>query len=288
MTGALRPRVAFQGEAGSFSDEALQQLWGSDVERMPCRDFADVTAAVASGAADRGILPIENSIVGSISGSHDAIHATPELVVIAETIVEVHHCLLGARGTTFGAITSVLSHPVAIAQCGRFFSEHPHLEVHRVYDTAGAAMDVSRVADPAIAAVASRRAALHYDLAILRADIEDRPDNQTRFLGIARTTASVPAGADARTMLILTPEARPGGLLNALAPLARHGATIRRLEPRPTGRPWSYRFFLEFDHRAGDPAAEAVVRDIAATATEMRLLGTYPRWTTGQDRPGPA
>ena len=282
MTGERPLRIAFQGEAGSFSDEALQQLWGSEAERLPYRDFADVTAAVAAGVADRGVLPIENTIVGSIAASHDAINAMPSLFAVAETVVAVHHCLLAAHTTTFGAITTVLSHPVASAQCGRFFAEHPQLEVHAVYDTAGAAMDVSRIADPNIAAVASRRAAQFYDLAILHADIEDRPDNQTRFLGIARAPSPLPAGTPARTMIIITAEDRPGSLLEALGVLARYGVSIRRLEPRPTGEPWSYRFFVEFDHQVGDTAAEAVVRDISAVAAETRLLGTYPRWGAGR------
>lgn len=273
-----RLRVAFQGELGSFSDEAIQQLWGGDVERVPYRDFADVTASVASGIADIGVLPIENTIVGSIAGTHDAISAMPGLFAVAETVVAVHHCLLATPGTDFGQLTTVLSHPVALAQCGRFFAEYPQLEVHAVYDTAGAAMDVSRVADPTMAAVASVRAAQHYGLQVLRADIEDRNDNQTRFLAIARAAEPLPAGTPARTMVIIKTADTPGSLLHALTPLSRHGVNIRRLEPRPTGEPWSYRFFMEFDHQAGDTAAEAVVRDIAASAAETRLLGTYPRW----------
>ncbi len=277
-----RLRIALQGELGSFSDEAIQQLWGGDVERLPYRDFADVTASVASGIADRGVLPIENTITGSIDGTHDAISAMPGLYAIAETVVAVHHCLLGAKTTTFEKITTVLSHPVALAQCGRFFAEHPQLEPHAVYDTAGAAMDVSRVQDPAIAAVASRRAAFHYNLQVLKADIEDRDDNQTRFLAFSRAAMPLPAGTPARTMVILRTGDRPGALLHALGPLAKHGVSIRRLESRPTGEPWSYRFFMEFDHQVGDAAAEAVVRDIASAADDVRLLGTYPRWGAGR------
>lgn len=275
-------RVALQGELGSFSDEAIQQLWGAEAVRLPYRDFADVTTSVASGIADRGILPIENTIVGSISGSHDAISATPGLRAVAETVVEVHHCLLAARGTTLETLTTVFSHPVALAQCGRFFVAHPELSVQAVYDTAGAAMDVSRVHDPNLGAIASRRAAHHYELDVIAADIEDRPDNQTRFLAISMAPAMLSAGTPARTMLTLTAADRPGALLHALAPLAVHGVIIRRLESRPTGEPWSYRFFIEFDHQSGDAEAEAVVREIAAAAADMRLLGTYPRWSPGR------
>jgi len=278
MTGDRPLKVALQGELGSFSDEAIQQLWGGDAERLPYRDFADVTAAVAAGIADRGILPIENTIVGSIAASHDAISAMPGLFAVAETVVAVHHCLLAAPGVTLDTLSTVLSHPVALAQCGHFFASQPQLQVQAVYDTAGAAMDVSRVADPTVAAVASRRAAHHYELDVVCADIEDRPDNQTRFIAIATAPAPLPAGTPARTMLTLTAADRPGALLHALTPLATHGVSIRRLEPRPTGEPWCYRFFIEFDHASGDAVAETVVREIAAVATDTRMLGTFPRW----------
>ena len=282
MNPRARLRIAFQGELGSFSDEAIQQLWGGDVARLPYRDFADVTASVVAGVADRGVLPIENTMAGSIAGAHDALSAMPGLHVIAETIVAVHHCLLGTPTTKFENINTVLCHPIALAQCTRFFGEHPQLEVHPSYDTAGAAMDVSKVADPAVAAVASRRAALHYELKILHPDIEDRADNQTRFLGIGRSPLPLPPGTPARTMFVITTGDTPGSLLAALTPLAKHGVSIRRLESRPTGEPWSYRFFIEFDHQVGDAAAEAVVQDIASLTTATRLLGTYPRWGAGR------
>jgi prephenate dehydratase len=282
VTDERHLRIALQGELGSFSDEAIQQLWGGDAERVAYRDFADVTTAVASGVADRGIIPIENTIVGSIAAAHDAINALPGLYAIAETVVGVHHCLLGTPAGSFEQVTTVLSHPVALAQCGRFFAENPQLEVHAVYDTAGAAMDVSKVQDPTIAAVASRRAAAHYDLTVFKTDIEDRADNQTRFLAIARAPSPLPPGTPARTMIILTAADQPGSLLHALQPLATHGANIRRVDSRPTGEPWSYRFFIEFDHQTGDAAAEAVVRDIAKAAGDVRLLGTYPRFDAGR------
>jgi prephenate dehydratase len=282
VSDRARLRIAFQGELGSFSDEAIQQLWGGDVSRLPYRDFADVTASVAAGVADRGVLPIENTMAGSIAGSHDALSGLPGLHVVAETVVAVHHCLLATPGTAFENITTVLCHPVAMAQCKDFFATNPQLEVHPSYDTAGAAMDVSKVADPTVAAVASRRAALHYELTVLRPDIEDRPDNQTRFLGIASAPQPLPADTPARTMFVIRTGDSPGALLEALLPLAKHHVSIRRLESRPTGEPWSYRFFIEFDHQAGDAAAEAVVRDIASLAHETRLLGTFPRWGAGR------
>lgn len=275
-------RVAFQGELGAFGEEAIQQLWGGGVESVPCREFRDVAAALSRGEVDRAVLPIENTIVGSVQAAHDVVDAEHGICAIAETVVAVHHCLLGPPGAQLGQVCDVFSHPVALAQCGNFFRAHPRLAVHAVYDTAGAALDVSNLADPQFAAVASRISAQRYSLEVLAADIEDRPDNQTRFLAFARAPQPLPSGTPARTMLLLTTKDVPGALLEALAPLARHGVNVRRIETRPTGEPWSYRFFVEFDHQVGDAAADALVREIAVLAHEVRLVGTYPRWAPGR------
>ncbi|MGH7653115.1 MAG: prephenate dehydratase [Gemmatimonadaceae bacterium] len=275
-------RVAFQGELGAFSEEAIQQLWGGDVEPVPCREFRDVADLIANDTVDRVVLPIENTIVGSVQGAHDVIDATKGIYAIAETVVAVHHCLLGPPGAKFEQVRDVFSHPVALAQCGAFFRETPRLTVHAVYDTAGAALDVSNLADPAFAAVASRISAMRYSLDVVVADIEDRPDNQTRFIAFARTPQPLPGGTPARTMLLLTTKDVPGALLEALAPLSRHGINVRRIETRPTGEPWSYRFFVEFDHQVGDAAAEALMTEIAALAHQVRMVGTYPRWAPGR------
>jgi prephenate dehydratase/chorismate mutase/prephenate dehydratase len=280
--GAAPLRVAFQGELGAFSEEAIHQLWFGDAEPRPHRDFSDVVAAVLSGGADRGVIPIENTIVGGIPAAHDVITNAPTLFVTGETVVEVHHCLLGPPGARFEDVKMVFSHPVALAQCGNFFAAHPQLEVHAVYDTGGAALDVSNVGDPQIAAVASRNAALRYRLAVLRPDIEDRADNQTRFLVVSCEAEYPPAGTPARTSVIITHEDRPGALLRVMEPLARHGIDIRRLESRPTGEPWSYLFFLDFDHLAGDPVVARVLVEMRAAARTLRILGTFPRWNPGR------
>jgi prephenate dehydratase len=277
-------RVAFQGELGAFSEEAIQQLWGGDIETVPCRDFRDVADALARSDVDRAVLPIENTIVGSVQAAHDVIDGTQGIHAIAETVVAVHHCLLGPPGAQFGQVRDVFSHPIALAQCGNFFRANPRLTVHAVYDTAGAAVDVSNLADPQFAAVASRASAKRYSLDVLVADVEDRPDNQTRFLAFARAPLPLPVGTPARTMLLLTTKDVPGALLQALSPLARHGVNVRRIETRPTGEPWSYRFFVEFDHQVGDAAADALVAEIAVLAHEVRLVGTYPRWAPGRRR----
>jgi prephenate dehydratase len=275
-------RVAFQGELGAFSEEAIRQLFGGDVELVPMREFQNVVGALADGLADRAVLPIENTIIGSIQASHDAIDHTPNISAVSETVVAVHHCLLGPPGATLAQVTDVFSHPVALAQCGVFFRAHPYLTVHAIYDTAGSARDVANLADPQYAAVASQRSAERYGLSIIAQNVEDRPDNQTRFLAFALAPQSLPVGTPARTMVLLTTTDVPGALLQALAPLARNEVNVRRIETRPTGEPWSYRFFVEFDHQVGDAQAEAGVREVALAAQETRLVGTYPRWAAGR------
>jgi prephenate dehydratase/chorismate mutase/prephenate dehydratase len=275
-------RVAFQGELGAFSEEAIHQLWMGNAVPLPHRDFSDVIQAVQSEAADRGVIPIENTIVGGIPAAHDVITNAADLHVTGETVVSVHHCLLGPPNATFDDVKMVLSHPVALAQCGAFFANNPRLEVHAVYDTGGAALDVANVGDPEIAAVASRTAAHRYKLAVLVPDIEDRTDNQTRFLVVSRTPEKQPLGTPVRTAVIITHEDRPGALLRVLEPLARHGIDIRRLESRPTGQPWSYLFFLEFDHSYGEPVVDQVLKEMGASSRSLRVLGTFPRWNPGR------
>ena len=272
------PRVAFQGELGAFSEEAIGQLWPDSATPVPMREFLDVARAVERGEVEFGLLPIENTLAGSVVGSYDALTACESLHVVAETVVAVHHCVLGVPGARLDALRSVESHPVALAQCGRFLREHPRIEVRAAYDTAGAARDVAARGDPCAAAIAGRAAAAHYDLDILAADVEDRSDNQTRFLALARAAAALAPETPARTALILTTANVPGALLRVLQPIAEHGLNMSKLESRPTGEPWSYRFFVEIDHTAGEPSARAAIASVRQVTESLRVLGSYPRW----------
>ena len=272
------PRVAFQGELGAFSEEAIGQLWPGAATPVPMREFLDVARAVERGEVEFGLLPIENTLAGSVVGSYDALTTCASLHVVAETVVAIHHCVLGVRGARLDALRSVESHPVALAQCGRFLREHPRIEARAAYDTAGAARDVAARGDPCAAAIAGRAAAAHYDLDILAADIEDRPDNQTRFLAVARAAAALAPETPARTALILTTANVPGALLRVLQPIAEHGLNMSKLESRPTGEPWSYRFFVEIDHTAGEPAERAAIASVRQVTESLRVLGSYPRW----------
>jgi prephenate dehydratase len=181
----VTPRVAFQGERGAFSEDAVVMLW-PDARPLPCRTVFDVTRAVLDGEADAGVLPVENTIFGNVDAALSAIASATELHVVGETTLNIRQCLLASADATLEHIEVVESHPVALAQCGRFLSLLSNARVKAVDDTAGAARAVAESRDPRRAAVASARAAGIYDLVILADHIEDRSDNQTRFLAIAR------------------------------------------------------------------------------------------------------
>jgi len=275
-------RIAYQQELSAFGEEAAHQLWGGDVDLIALQDFSDIAGAVAAGAADRGVLPIEHTILGSVQSSHDAIDATPGIVGVAETVVQSHLCLLGAPDAQLGAVGDVFCHPVALSQCSKFFRANQQITVHSVLDTGSSVVDVENLADPQFAVVASRVALLSHQLTVVAADIQDRPDAQTRFVGVSAQRQSLPPGTPVRTTMLITVGDVPGALLHALTPLARHGVNIRRLEGRPTGEPWSYRFFVEFDHESGDTEIAAVVAEVSASGRDVRWFGTYPRWNAGR------
>lgn len=275
-------RVAFQGALGAYSEEAVQRTFADDSEPVPCRENRDVTRAVAEGSVDFGVLPIENTLAGSVLATYDAILAEPTVHAIRELVLPIHHCLLGVAGSTLGDLRAVESHPVALAQCVRFFAEHPELQPRPTYDTAGSASEIARSRDRQRGALASRAAARRYGLSILAADIEDRPDNQTRFLLLSRQPQPLPAGIPARTLLAATAKNEPGSLLRLLTPIAERGLNMVKLESRPTGEPWTYRFLVEFEHASDDPAAVEALEAVRREAASCRVIGSY----AADDAPG--
>jgi prephenate dehydratase len=277
-----RVRIAFQGELGAFSEEAIRNLDAHAIP-VPCREFIDVAQAVESGDVEAGMLPIENTLAGSVVGSYDALTACESLHVTAETVVEIHHCVLAPRGAALASIATVESHPVALAQCTRWLRSHPDLTARAAYDTAGAARDVALRGDPRAAAIAARGAAARYGLEILASDIEDRSDNQTRFLMVSRAPRAPGGSVAARTALLIATPNVPGALLRVLEPLAANGINMSKLESRPADEPWHYRFFLELDHPASDPSLTAALDELRGATESLRVLGTYARWIAGRE-----
>jgi prephenate dehydratase len=193
--GSHGPRVAYQGEPGAYGEHAALRRWGRSTQLVPVPTFGDVAHAVVTGAADVGLLPLENTIVGVIAASCELIAATAELRVVGEASVRVRHCLLAPAGATLAGIAIVESHPAALAQCRRFFDAHPTISPRAAHDTAGAARLVAARDDPTVAAIASRRAGERYGLRVLAEGIEDRPGNRTRFLAVTAPGAPSTAGA---------------------------------------------------------------------------------------------
>ena len=281
------PRVAFQGELGAFSEEAVHRFFGEGAIPVPCREFADVGRAVREGTVDLGILPIENSLAGSVVGSYDVL-AGGDLEIIGEVITPIHHCILGVPGASLHDIRRILSHPVALAQCTRKLRSMKGVESIAVYDTAGAAKEVADFGDSTRAAIAGRRAAERYGLVVLAADVEDRHDNQTRFLVVLpanagpedpRRSLRPTSVGSPKTALLIETANTPGALLRVLSPFADRGINLSKLESRPAGEPWSYRFFMELDAAAEADSTTAALREAAATSHSLRVLGSYPRWT---------
>jgi prephenate dehydratase len=279
---ADRVRVAFHGELGAEAEDALQQLFGASAEALACSSYRAAAETVLRAEAEHLLVPLENTLTGGVGEVHDLIDAYPTLHATAETVVAVHHCLLGAPEATLDTIRSVLVHPETLPQCARFFGAHPRMETHPVFEATTAARDVAHLADPAYAVVTGRAAAARYPLAVVVADIDDRHDNQTRYLALSPARAVPEVGTPVRTMLVFTTLDTPGALLHALHPFSEHGVNLRRLESRPTGNPWSYRFFVEFDHEVGNPHVDAALDDLRTHTAAVRIVGTYPRWQAGR------
>jgi prephenate dehydratase len=187
-TPSAKPRVAFQGERGAFSEAAALKLLGPEIDLVPRRTFADLYASIDGELADYLLAPVENTIAGVVQASVDLMRSS-SLAVVDEIEIRIEQHLIGCPGATFDVIKTVQSHPVAIAQCSRFFAAHPNLEPLAADDTAGSVAEVIRLGDPKVAAIAGRLAAELYGGSIIRESIQDRPDNYTRFVLLSAATA---------------------------------------------------------------------------------------------------
>lgn len=266
-------RVAFQGEPGAFSEEAAVTLLGEGVVRVPRSTFEAAFAAVDDGVADYVLAPIENSLAGSVHRSFDLL-VEGCLNIIGEVIISIAHNLIGAPGTSFERIAIVESHPVALAQCEKFFIAHPYLQRIATNDTAGSVREVVCAGDLTRAAIAGRRAAEVYGGVVLREHLEDNRENYTRFLLLSPSAIS-PDDAD-KLSLVFQLDHRPGALHRALEPFARRNINMMKIESRPVhGRPWQYRFYLDLQASRSSLEVEAALAELGKIALELRILGSY-------------
>ena len=268
-------RIAFQGERGAFSEEAAVKLLGEDIQLVPRPTFEAMYSSIQDGLADYILAPIENSLAGSVHRSYDLLIASG-LHIQAEVVIPIAHNLIGVPGAVFEQITQVSSHPVALAQCERFFASHPTIKRVPAEDTAGSVREVLQAGDPTKAAIASRRAAAVYGGVILLEHLEDHPENYTRFLLLA-PSAEVAEDAD-KLSLVLHLAHKPGALCRVLNAFAQRNLNLLKIESRPIpGTPWSYSFYLDLQASLKDPNTRAALDELKNYADSVKILGCYPQ-----------
>ncbi|MCW4001159.1 MAG: prephenate dehydratase [Candidatus Bathyarchaeota archaeon] len=267
-------KVTYQGESGAYSEMAVYKFFGAKTEPVPCRDFRDVFESVKSGSVPHGVVPIENSIEGSVNQNYDLFLAY-DLKVCGEVAVKLAHVLIGNPDTRLDAVKTVYSHPQALAQCRRYL-EKQQWQVIPAYDTAGAVKIIKEDHLTDAAAIASEKAADLYGMKILARDIADNPSNYTRFL-VLGTEDAAPTGDD-KTSIIFSAKHEPGTLYHALGEFASRNINLSRIESRPTKTTaWQYNFYLDFEgHRTEKRCAEALSA-LEKYATFVKILGSYPR-----------
>lgn len=273
-------RVSFQGVAGAYSEEAIRQFFGPEVETYPCRTFADVFVAVEQGIVDYGMLPIENSLAGSVVQSYELL-MEHDLRVRAEVILRVRHKLMAAPGTQIADLTRVKSHPQALAQCEHYLIRRD-LEAVPNFDTAGSARELAEHSEPGTGVIAGALAAELYGLEILEENVEDLPFNYTRFFVLGLDDP--PRAQRSKTSLIFTTRHQPGALYDSLGEFAKRNINLTKIESRPRrNRPWQYLFYLDFDGHWQDTACEAALIGLLRRSSFVKLLGSYPAATTPFD-----
>jgi prephenate dehydratase len=270
-------RLAYQGEPGANSEAAALLYGGTDVETLPCKSFDDVFDVVVAHRATHGVVPLENSIAGTIHRNYDLL-LEHELSITGEVEVDVVHCLQAPPGTRIEDVKTVISHPQALAQCERYLQDL-NVTAEAIYDTAGGAKLVAEKREPGIAALATRRAAEVYGLEVLQEAVQDYDFNITRFGIVGGTT---PDDGDKTTIVFALPST-PGALFKSLSVFALRDINLTKLESRPIpGRPWEYIFYAELDARRDDLACARALTHLAEFAKWTRILGTYKGWARVQ------
>jgi prephenate dehydratase len=272
-------RTAFQGALGAFSQEAVRQLLGDRATVAPFQRFDEVFRALADKIVDAAVIPIENTLAGSVHENYDHL-LEYDVRIVAETNVRIVHNLIARPGVRFRDIRRVFSHPVALNQCLDFFAANPGIEKVPYYDTAGSAeMIASEKLDDA-GAIASSIAASIYGGHILRRSIEDDRRNYTRFFLLRRTKeARRPAGIEHwKTSLVFTTRNTPGALFRSISAFALRDLNLTKIESRPLrGKPWEYLFYVDFLGSEDEERARNALNHLRELADFLRVLGSYPR-----------
>ena len=267
-------KIAFQGERGAYSENAIYTFFGEDVQVEPRKDLREVFESVINQESEFGVVPIENSLEGSVNQTYD-LFLTHNLKVRGEIIIRISHCLIANPGTTIESVKTVYSHPQALAQ-SRKFLENRKFNLIPTYDTAGSVKMLKEKALKNAAAIASEKAAKIYNMAILAREIEDNQTNYTRFFVISKED-SPKTGKD-KTSIIFAASHIPGSLYSTLEEFAKRRLNLTKIESRPTKqKPWEYNFYLDFEGHRVEPKCKEVLEILEKTTTFLKILGSYPR-----------
>lgn len=279
----MKTIVAFQGTQGAYSEQALRQYFGSDVEPYPCPTLNDLFMAIQSRQVQYAVMPIENALAGAVSQAYELL-MDYDVLIQAEVYLHVHHALLAPPGQTIEDLHFVRSHPQALAQCDHFLRRH-NIKPVPWYDTAGAARDLAADPTPGVGAIASELAGELYKLNALATQIEDVSFNFTRFLVLGHEDP--PKGEYNKTSIIFATRHRPAALYDCIGELATRGLNLTKIESRPRrNRPWEPVFYLDFEGHWQDPICQEALARLLQRASFVKMLGSYPAVKTGNETVG--
>ena len=276
-------QAAFQGVPAAFGEEAAIAFVGEGAKKLACRRFDEVFAAVEARRARLGVVPIENTLVGSVHDNYDLL-GKHDVRIVGETVLRIAHALIAPPGVELSAVRRVHSHPVALGQCEELFRSHPQFEPIAAFNTAGAVEQVIASGARDAAAIASKRAATLYGGVVLLENVEDHPQNFTRFISLARADLEgslvSPEPGPRKTSMVLTLDHRPGALASVLSAFADESIDLLKIESRPIpGRPFEYAFYVDVNDDLHARGMGVALKRVATCTASLRVLGSYPMVT---------
>jgi len=274
--GEGRLRVSFQGARGAYSESALRGFFQQNPEAAPKKTFDDVFSSVLDGSSDYGIVPMENSLAGSIHENYDLLLRYPDIKIVGETKLRIVHSLMGIPEASLEDIRKVFSHPQGLAQCSRFLDEHPQMEGVPFYDTAGSVAFIAQEKRRDYGAIANEETAKIYGVKVLKTGIETNPLNYTRFFILARSDRKVDETPNRASLVFSTPDT-PGSLFRCMGVLAEKRLNMKKLESRPIpGKPWRYMFYVDLEIPDDMDLFHQAVAELKKLSEEgLRVLGMY-------------
>ncbi len=269
-------KIAFQGEQGAYSELAAKEFFGVSKKYIPVPEFEDVYNAVSKGKVQHGILPIENSLAGSIHQNYDIL-LKGDLNIVGELFLKVSHYLIANEGVKRKNIRKVYSHPQALAQCKNYLKKYKNLTLIPVSNTASAVSMIKKEKYDDAAAVASMQAAIDYNMAVFGKRIEDVKNNQTRFIMLSKEPLQIKSKKKkTKTSIVFTLKNIPGALFKALSVFALRDIDLFKIESRPvSGRNFEYMFYLDFEGNIEDKVQKNAVNHLREITSFERVLGSY-------------